>query len=63
MSDVVSHHRATCHSCDREEKGGGSIDEYDRLENEFADHIDEGSDCHGFSIFRVFTDGSEERLI
>ncbi|WP_158514137.1 hypothetical protein [Halodesulfurarchaeum formicicum] len=62
-SDVVTRHRAKCESCGREETAGGSMEEYDRLENEFADHIDDGTACHGFSIWAVYKDGGEERVI
>ena len=50
-------HRAECRTCGRTETAGGDVESFDRLLDEFAAHIDDGSACHEFRIEATYADG------
>ena len=52
-------HRAECRTCGRTETAGGDVESFDRLLDEFAAHIDDGSACHEFRIEATYADGVE----
>lgn len=50
-------HKAVCRTCGRTEIVGGEVGSFERLLDEFAAHIDDGSACHEFWIDATYPDG------
>lgn len=46
-----------CTTCGRSETG----EDFDRVDTELAEHIDDGTDCYDYRITAVYPDGTEER--
>lgn len=59
---TIEEHVGTCRTCNRRVVGGGSYDGFESVERELASHIDDGTDCHDYSIQAVYQDGGERRV-
>ncbi len=57
-------HWAECGTCDQVlEVEDGSVEGFDRCEDALANHIDDGTACHGGRVMVEYEDGGVARVL
>lgn len=59
---TVVKHVGECRTCGRTVVDDGTVDGLDRVDDELAGHIDDGTPCHDYRINAIYADGGERRV-
>ncbi len=56
-AEAVDRYEGVCSTCGRPVTG----EDFERVDDELASHIDDGTDCFDYRINAIYADGTERR--